>query len=145
MIVRTLAAAFLVGLALTVVACGGDDDEGDGATPTPAASVTTTTAAASPEYCNDEAVNSAVDLYVDSVTQSLTEEPTLQLDDVEGMRRDIETALRTLCEAGANPSPDAVATYCDGVVAAIDVRLTGPTDDRNRFLTEYYNSCNAAD
>jgi hypothetical protein len=60
------------------------------------------------------------------------------------MRRDIETAILILCEAGTNPPPDAVATYCDGVVAAIDLRLAGPSADRNRFLTEYYNSCNAA-
>jgi hypothetical protein len=135
----------IMAVALVGIACGGDDDgtpDGGSTTATPGLA---TTPAASVEYCNEQAVNDAVDLYVNSVTQSLTEEPTLQLDDVEGMRRDIESALRTLCEAGANPPLEAISTYCDGVVAAIDLRLTGPTEDRNRFLTEYYNSCNAAD
>jgi hypothetical protein len=103
------------------------------------------TPAGSAAYCADETVKGVVDTWVTSITLLVEEKPDLDLSDEEGMKDDIEAATREFCEAGQSPPPEAVVTYCDGIVAAIDLRLEGPATDREAFLTEYYNACNATD
>ena len=135
---------FVFGVLILAGACsdGGDSDEPAPTTPvntplgTPSSSIT---------YCDDEAINGAADTWVTSITLLVEEKPELDLSDEEGMRDDIEAATRKFCEAGQAPPPEAVDIYCDGIVASIDLRLDGPTTDRDAFLTEYYNTCNATD
>jgi len=133
---------------LTVGACG--DGSGDQSTVTATNEAVVTpldspTPAGSAAYCNDEAISAAADTWVQSVTLLIAEKPQLVLSDEDGLRNDIEAATRRYCEVGTAPTLKDVDVYCDGIVAAIDLRLDGPTADRDAFLTEYYNTCNATD
>ncbi len=144
---KDAALKILIGLAVLAMtlgfaACNEDGEEGEPSqTPAESASQTPEPGA----YCSDEAVLGAVDSWVSSITLLVADEPELQLSDEEGMGADIETATRKFCEAGQQPLPEDVDLYCDGIVAAIDLRLDGPQEARDAFLTGYYNSCNAID
>lgn len=129
---------FVFGVLILAGACGDEDSGESSATPLASA-----TPAGSVVFCSDEIVKEAGDTWVTSITLLVAEKPELELSDEEGMRDDIETATRKVCEAGQAPPPEAIDVYCDGIVAAIDLRLEGPTADRDAFLTEYYNACNA--
>jgi hypothetical protein len=140
-VMRYLVLALVCAFASMAIACKDDDGEDTNGDPTPAQSGTTTVTPTA-EFCADDAVDEIVDLYVTSVHQSLAKSPGLTVSDEEGMRNDMESAVRGLCEAGASPDAKAIGNFCNGIVAAIDLRLEGDEAARNQFLTEYYDDCN---
>jgi hypothetical protein len=143
--VKRLKLLFALAALTMVLLAGCEDGGGEGSTATASPTSSATGSPGTEEYCNDEAVQDVVDLWVDSVAESLAKTAGLTLEDEEGMTQDIRSATLTYCEAGKFPTPEDVDAYCNAIVAAIDFRLEGPTDARNTFLSDYHDRCFTTD